>query len=304
MNILTFDIEEWYIEQAFHGARSEKYREFDTYLSSILDLLEKEGKRATFFCLGKIASLFPDVVKRIASRGHEIGCHSDKHLWITKMTPKEFLGDTQAAIDSLEQCIGTKVLSYRAPAFSIGLANASAFETLAQCGIERDASVFPAARDFGGFADFGTQKPCIIKSPGMELKEFPIPLATFFGHKMAYSGGGYFRFFPLSFVRHEMQAADYSMTYFHIRDLLPDRTGLLSREDYEHYFLERGTLFNRGKRYVKSNLGKKSANQKLMQLIGETDFVDVAQADREIDWKSAEVIDLKKFTGATSEYSS
>ena len=31
MNILSFDIEEWYIEKKFCGGRVEKYRKFDSY---------------------------------------------------------------------------------------------------------------------------------------------------------------------------------------------------------------------------------------------------------------------------------
>ena len=34
MNILTFDIEEWYIEKTLHGGREEKYRQFDEYVGS------------------------------------------------------------------------------------------------------------------------------------------------------------------------------------------------------------------------------------------------------------------------------
>ena len=142
MNILTFDIEEWFLEKNYFGNRQEKYQAFDLYLNQILDKLEREQKKATFFCLGGMAREFPEVVRRIADKGHEIGCHSDQHVWITKLTEEEFRTDTISAIDALEQCIGEKVLSYRAPAFSIGNSNKWAFEILAECGIERDASIF------------------------------------------------------------------------------------------------------------------------------------------------------------------
>ena len=48
MNILTFDIEEWYIEKAFNGNRKEKFEIFDRYLAHILDILEERGLNATF----------------------------------------------------------------------------------------------------------------------------------------------------------------------------------------------------------------------------------------------------------------
>ena len=174
MNILTFDIEEWYIEKAFHGARKELYEIFDRYLAQILDVLEERGINATFFCLGKMASEFPEIVKVIAEKGHEIACHSDKHVWLNKMSYKEVEEDTHIAIDSLEQLLGKKIKGYRAPAFSIGENNKWAFEIFYKYGIEYDASIFPAARDFGGFPSFGHNRPVMLSYQGIEIKEFPI----------------------------------------------------------------------------------------------------------------------------------
>jgi polysaccharide deacetylase family protein (PEP-CTERM system associated) len=287
MNILTFDIEEWYIEQAYHGGRIEKYKKFDNYLSLILDTLEENRLKATFFCLGKMASDFPDVVRKIDSRGHEIGCHSNKHYWLTKMTEKELLIDTRSAVDALEQCIGEKVKSYRAPAFSIGNKNKWAFDVLLQCGIERDASIFPAERDFGGFSSFSQSMPSIITLQKNTLHEYPVSITSLIGKKVTYSGGGYFRFFPLSFILREMKKSSYCMTYFHISDLISDSKGLMSKQSYEHYFKEPGTIINRYKRYIKSNLGTKGTLQKLCVLLRSLDFINIEQADKIIDWSKA-----------------
>ena len=293
MNILTFDIEEWYLEKMYFGNHAEKYKEFDRYLGEILDTLDERNLKGTFFCVGGLGREFPDVVKRIADRGHEVGCHSDIHTWLNKMTREECLADTQMAVDSLEQVMGKKVKSYRAPAFSIGASNKWAFEVLAECGIERDASVFPAVRDFGGFAEFGQKTPAIIRYNGVELKEFPICTAKLMGKEIAYSGGGYFRFFPLWYVKKEMASADYSMTYFHIEDLIKDKNGMMSREDFESYFKEQGTLLNRYKRYLKSNLGKQSAWRKLSALLATVDFTNLEQADANIDWSKQPVVNIK-----------
>ena len=67
MNILTFDIEEWYIEKMYAGGRTERYRQYYGYLDQILDLLERKGIKATFFCVGRLATDFPNVVKQIAA---------------------------------------------------------------------------------------------------------------------------------------------------------------------------------------------------------------------------------------------
>lgn len=89
MNILTFDIEEWYIEKSYHGGRKEKYAEFDRILAQILDLLDKKNTKATFFCVGEMGVDFPEVIKRIANRGHEIACHSNRHFWLNKLSRDE-----------------------------------------------------------------------------------------------------------------------------------------------------------------------------------------------------------------------
>ena len=292
MNILTFDIEEWYIEKKYHGGRKEKYAEFDLILNQILDLLDAVETRATFFCVGAMGRDFPEVIQRIAQRGHEVACHSDKHLWLTKMNRDEVMDDTRNAIDALEQCTGQKVLSYRAPAFSVGESNPWVFEVLAQCGIERDASVFPAVRDFGGFASFAEKVPSLVSYKGITLKEFPVSTIKLLGSELAYSGGGYFRFFPLWFIRKQIKQQPYSMTYFHIGDLISEMKKVMTRAEYEEYFKESGSLLNRYKRYVKSNLGTKGAFDKLVELIKAERFMNLAEADRTIDWGGVPKIEL------------
>lgn len=291
MNLLTFDIEEWYLEQQL-GGRAEKYAEYDRYLNGILNKLDECQIKATFFCVGEMGRLFPEVIRKIQGRGHEIGCHSNIHTWLNKMTEADCREDTYRAVDSLEQRIGEKVKSYRAPAFSIGENNKWAFEILAANGIERDASIFPAVRDFGGFSSFGQKEPCVVEYNGIKLKEFPVCTTHVLGKEMAYSGGGYFRFFPFSFVKKEMVKSKYAMCYFHIEDLLPEAGGVPSKLAYEAYYKEPGTLKNRYVRYLKNNLGKKNAFEKMMKLIDVMNFVGLQQADEVIDWNSAPVVKL------------
>lgn len=292
MNILSFDIEEWYIEKLFHGGRQERYEVYDGFLGKILDLLDEQKTKATFFVVGMMAVDFPEVVKRIDRRGHEIGCHSNCHIWLNKMNRNELYDDTSQAISNIEQCIGKKVNTYRAPAFSIGKNNQWAFEVLAQCGIECDASVFPASRDYGGFADFVSQTPTMIKTKEGNLKEFPIPLMHLINVDMAFSGGGYFRFFPLWLIKHQMNKRFYNMCYFHIGDLMPASRSVMPKEQFEKYYKEPGTLINRFKRHLKSNLGKKRALDKMTMLVDSVDYLSVGQASANIDWEHCPVVEI------------
>lgn len=292
MNILTFDIEEWYLEKEYFGDQQGKYAVFDEYLNRILDVLDERGFKGTFFCVGGMGTYFPDVIRKIDSRGHEIGCHSYQHTWLNKMSRDDMQEDTHKAVDTLEQCIGKKVRSYRAPAFSIGRSNKWAFDVLAENGIRRDASVFPAARDYGGFPEFSQKSPTMVFGSHSQIKEFPICTAKLMGKEVAYSGGGYFRFFPLNYVKKEMAKSDYSMTYFHIGDLVSLVPKMMTKSEYESYFKQSGTFKNRLTRYVKSNLGIKGAFDKMIKLIQTEEFVNLEQADQAIDWQQAHSVIL------------
>ena len=49
------------------------------YTHRLLDVLEAEGIKATFFMLGSQVRANPDAVRRVAASGHDIGIHSDTH---------------------------------------------------------------------------------------------------------------------------------------------------------------------------------------------------------------------------------
>ena len=294
MNILTFDIEEWALEAGRKGgARQEKIAEYDRLLDQLQEVLSSRDLHATCFCTGMMATTYPQILQRLAKNGHEIACHSNVHTWCNKMSREQMEEDTHVAVDALEQCIGKKVKGYRAPAFSITEKNPYAFEILAQNGIEYDASIFPAARDFGGFPSFGYDVPTRVQFNGIEIKEYPIPLLHFGKWKTAYSGGGYFRLFPYSLISWTMNNSDYAMTYFHINDFISEPNKLMSRGAYEAYFKEPGTLINRYKRFIKSNIGTGDAMTKLIRLLQETDFITIDQADKKINWDKAPIKQLQ-----------
>ena len=115
MKILTFDTEEWYIEKHFKGGRKEKYRQYDELLDWILNTLEKNNTKATFFCVGQLAVEFPDVLKKIANAGHEIGSHSNTHPHVNNLTAEKNLEEIKLSVDKIEKITGYKTNLYRAP---------------------------------------------------------------------------------------------------------------------------------------------------------------------------------------------
>jgi len=202
------------------------------------------------------------------------------HKAAYRQSRDEYKNDLISAIDSLEHIIGEKVISYRAPGFSIKRHNVWAFEVLNELGLKYDASIFPAIRDHGGFDDFTESSPAIIRYNGIEIKEFPMSVQNLFGKKFAVTGGGYFRFFPYRFMKKMIQNEDYTMTYFHPRDF-----------DFQQPIMEGLSLERRFKSYY--NLS--TSYNKLKRLVSEFDFIDMREASSIIDWGTVPVVDLSHY---------
>ena len=49
---------------------------------AVLDLLARHQVRATFFCIGDRVAQHPELARRIAREGHEIGNHSEHHRYV------------------------------------------------------------------------------------------------------------------------------------------------------------------------------------------------------------------------------
>ena len=149
MNILTFDIEEWFHILDNESTKNEKqWSSFQSRIHSnmeiILRILEETDTKASFFVLGWVAEKYPEVVKEIKKRGFEIGSHTHLHKLAYNQSKKEFSKDVDRSIKVLQDITGDKVRMFRAPGFSITEKNKWAFEVLHELGIEIDSSVFPA----------------------------------------------------------------------------------------------------------------------------------------------------------------
>ena len=275
MNILTFDIEEWF--HILDNASTRTETEWNRYesrihanMDRIFQLLDETDSRATFFCLGWVADKHPDVIKRIDAAGYEVATHSYAHQLAYDQTPAEFTQDLQRSIKSLQDITGKSVRSYRAPGFSIKFLNRWVFPILLENGIEVDCSVFSARRSHGGDAAFGITAPSLINIDGTLLKEFPINTVSVAGQDVIFSGGGYFRLFPYPMIHRFTKRSSYVMTYFHPRDF-----------DAGQPVIEDLSLSRRFKSYY----GLKGCWPKLHRLLKNFEFIDLAEAERRVDWQ-------------------
>jgi peptidoglycan-N-acetylglucosamine deacetylase len=275
MNILTFDIEEWF--HILDNTSTKTILEWSNFesrihanMERILLLLEKTNQKATFFCLGWIAETYPEIIRQIVDHGYEIGSHTRMHQLVYEQSPGEFMEDVTHSIKTLEDISGHKVKYFRAPGFSIGVDNKWAFEILSELGIDADSSIFPAPRSHGGYPSYKSPLPSIIQYKGVKMKEFPINYITLWGNSIIFSGGGYFRLFPYTLINHWTTNSDYVMTYLHPRDF--DATQPVI---YDLSML----------RKFKSYVGLKNAENKLHRWLTDFEFIDMATAIQEIDWE-------------------
>jgi len=280
MNILTFDIEEWFHILDNESTKSEnQWENFESRLEHNMDkifkLLDDNNQDATFFCLGWVARKHPHIIKKINMLGYEVATHSDMHQLAYEFNRNQFNQDLERSIKSIEDITGEKITSYRAPGFSIKEENLWVFDELIKYGIEKDCSVFPAKRAHGGLEEFSYSKPAYIEREMGKIKEFPINLHNILGKNIVFSGGGYFRLIPYPLLKHFMKKSDYVMTYLHPRDFDPEQP-----------MIEELNAIRRFKSYF----GLKSSLSKLERLIQDFDFVSLNEANQMIDWEQSKKI--------------
>jgi len=280
MNILTFDIEDWYscdfITTDFNWDKYE-VRIYEG-VDRILQELNSRNLKATFFCLGWIAEKHPQVIRSINAHGHHIGCHSYQHELSFRFDRVAFQQDTEKSKKLIEDLLGDSINAFRAPGFSITEKNIWALEVLTELGFEYDCSVLPARHDYGGFASYGKGEPALLKLPnGSQIKEFPINIQRVLGKNLVFSGGGFFRIFPYWLIKHWTSRSDYMMTYFHTRDFDPGQPRIDSLPPMRKF---------------KSYVGLSTSFTKFQKLLNDFDFVSVEEADKMIDWTTTRVIKL------------
>lgn len=81
----------------------------------ILDLLDQYNAKATFFLVGIWVDKYPELVKEIAARGHEIGNHSDSHAHFTQISDSKIRQELDSCSDKIEALTGVRPTLFRPP---------------------------------------------------------------------------------------------------------------------------------------------------------------------------------------------
>jgi polysaccharide deacetylase family protein (PEP-CTERM system associated) len=197
VHALTVDLEDWH--QLFHRRLTgEEIRPTGAVVGGtrrLLDVLDEAGARATFFVLGNVAETYPELVREVVERGHEVGSHTNSHELISRMERGRFKADVERSLDNLRNLTDRPVLGFRAPEFSVGHLRHWCFEVLAEAGFGYDSSVFPIPRARYGIPEAPLQ-PFTIETPSGPIREYPLATWDAGTTRLPVAGGSYFRLLP------------------------------------------------------------------------------------------------------------
>src|SRR5690606_19072908 len=162
----------------------------------ILDLLDNKECKGTFFVLGQVAEVFPDLTKEINNRGHELGVHGYNHLEFYKMSPQQALEEISRAKKVIEDITGSQVYGHRAPAFSIFPKTKWGLELIAKAGFIYDSSIMPCKYIKNGWTKFPKDIVNLKINANTEIIEVPMSVDNLFIKEMPVCGGSYLRWLP------------------------------------------------------------------------------------------------------------
>jgi polysaccharide deacetylase family protein (PEP-CTERM system associated) len=205
VNAMSIDVEDYFHVTAFDGTVPRA--DWDAMPSRVeanterlLAIFDEFHVRSTFFILGWVGQRFPDLVRAIASRGHEIASHGYAHRLVYDQTLHAFRDDVRRAKALLEDVSGRRVIGYRAPSYSITSRSLWALDVLLEQGYEYDASIFPIRHDRYGIPVSG-RRPYKIRRQLGTLVEVPGSTTRLGQLNLPVAGGGYFRLLPYWWTR-------------------------------------------------------------------------------------------------------
>lgn len=87
----------------------------DNFTPKVLDVLKRHNVKATFFLVGQRAQVLPDLVKRMAREGHEVGNHTWSHLKMSDATPAAIRDQIRRTDQALRRLSGQRITLFRPP---------------------------------------------------------------------------------------------------------------------------------------------------------------------------------------------
>ena len=256
MNVLGIDFEDWFHPELIkQNIKNEKHSpSVINGIDKILDLLRKHETFATFFVVGELLEIQPEIFDKIIENDHEIGFHTMYHDRLDSPDYKEKFPHENKKFAELTD---HKSRGFRAPTFSLNANSSWAIDVLEENGYVYDSSVVPAKTSLYGIPN-ADKKPYKISSKFLEgnskdgkIIEFPIMVTKFLGKKIPAAGGFYLRTLPSRIIETTIKSyvKEYlpGVFYIHSWELTPEFMPKIKLPKKDHFI----TFHNIDKAYDK-----------------------------------------------------
>lgn len=271
---LTVDVEDA-VNQAmrnfFHRDMKPTERVYDNTMR-LLDLFSEFHVSGTFFILGEVARTFPDLIKEIDRRGHELGIHGFSHRRYHSMSRSEVREELIKSKSGVEDLTGKEVIGHRAPEFSISGQNLWVLDLLLDQGFKYDSSIYPVLTSRYGWAGFNPGIHWLELDEGRKIIEAPLSVVKYCGKSVPVSGGGTFRAFPYGFTKNAI--GRHSDNHPYIFYMHPYE---IDTPPFQDYYMEevKGTSFRNRLQLHMYWFNRKSVYPKLKKLISDFKFTSL-----------------------------
>ena len=231
MNLLGIDFEDWYHPELMkpYIFGKDKNPTVINGIDKILELLRKNETLATFFLVGELLLVRPELQDKILDEGHEIAFHTMYHTRLDSEGYKEKFSDE---IKNFEKLTSGKSKGFRAPTFSLNDTSSWAIDLLRECGYQYDSSVVPAKGKMYGLPNALIEPYRISSSsienndPDSDMLEFPLLVTKFLGKKIPAGGGFYLRTLPMRVIKNAIKKYEDlkipATFYIHSWELTPE----------------------------------------------------------------------------------
>jgi len=258
LNILGIDFEDWYHPELIKKYVKDKKHEPMMFkgLDKILEMLRKNETFATFFVVGELLEIQPEIFDKIIENDHEIGFHTMYHDRLDSPGYKEKFPHE---IKKFAELTNHKSRGFRAPTFSLNNNSSWAIDILAENDYMYDSSVVPAKTSMYGLPG-AQESPYKISSKNIKqhnsdgiITEFPLLVTKFLGKKIPAGGGFYLRTLPTKIIKNAIknyQKQEIPATfYIHSWELTPEYMPKIQLPVKENFV----TYHNIGKAYTRMN---------------------------------------------------
>jgi len=231
LNLLGIDFEDWFHPELIqrHIITKKNNPTVVNGIDKILEWLRKNETYATFFMVGELLELKPELLDKILGGGHEIAFHTMYH---TRLDSPNYREKFVEEIKKFDNMTSKKSRGFRAPTFSLNYSSSWVIDVLSENNYQYDSSIVPAKTKLYGMPNAET-KPYKISStmletndPNGKILEFPLLTTRILYYTIPACGGFYLRTLPLKIIERAISAnnnnGNPASFYVHSWELTPE----------------------------------------------------------------------------------